>query len=79
MDDRTKLRGWPFTWEDLASWRWGPAVGNPTPGVIVDELDLDVAARAVGALAVSDDPEIVAEREAIMGRSRARKGDNRGR
>jgi hypothetical protein len=24
-----------FTWDDLASWRWGDAVGDPTPGIIV--------------------------------------------
>jgi CHC2 zinc finger/Toprim-like len=24
-----------FTWDDLAGWRWGPAVDDPTPGVVV--------------------------------------------
>ncbi len=24
-----------FTWEDLAGWRWGPAIDDPTPGIIV--------------------------------------------
>ncbi len=24
-----------FTWDELAAWRWGPASGDPTPGLIV--------------------------------------------
>src|SRR5262249_43354540 len=23
-----------YTWNDLAAWRWGPAVGDPTPGIV---------------------------------------------
>jgi hypothetical protein len=22
-------------WAELSSWRWGPAVGDPTPGIII--------------------------------------------
>ena len=29
----------PFTWEELSAWRWGPAVGDPTPGIVVDERE----------------------------------------
>jgi hypothetical protein len=25
-----------FTWEELGSLRWGPAVGDPTPGIVID-------------------------------------------
>jgi hypothetical protein len=25
-----------FTWDDLAGWRWGPSVADPTPGIIID-------------------------------------------
>ena len=24
------------TWDELASRRWGPAIGDPTPGIIID-------------------------------------------
>jgi hypothetical protein len=24
-----------FTWEELSRWRWGPAVNDPTPGIII--------------------------------------------
>jgi hypothetical protein len=24
-----------FTWPDLASWRWGPAEGDPEPGIVI--------------------------------------------
>jgi hypothetical protein len=24
-----------FTWDELAAWRWGPGVDDPTPGVVV--------------------------------------------
>ena len=30
--DRPRL----FSWEDLSGWRWGPAVNDPTPGIIID-------------------------------------------
>ena len=25
------------TWDDLAAQRWGPAIGDPTPGIVIDE------------------------------------------
>jgi hypothetical protein len=25
----------PFTWDELATWRWGDAIGDPTPGISV--------------------------------------------
>jgi hypothetical protein len=28
----------PYTWEELAEWRWGPADGDPTPGIVIDRL-----------------------------------------
>ena len=30
-----------FTWPELARQRWGPAVGDPTPGIIIDRADPD--------------------------------------
>jgi hypothetical protein len=26
--------GRPFTWDELKTWRWGPAIGDPTPGIV---------------------------------------------
>ncbi|MFI5455496.1 MAG: hypothetical protein ACHRXM_08595 [Isosphaerales bacterium] len=45
------------SWEELAALRWGPGIGDPTPGVIIDP-----PARG-RMLAAADDPE---ERAAIM-------------
>jgi hypothetical protein len=25
-----------FTWDELATWRWGPAVGDTTPGIVIE-------------------------------------------
>jgi hypothetical protein len=41
----------------LAARRWGPAIGDPTPGIIIDRPDRG------RMLAAADDPE---ERAAIM-------------
>ncbi len=29
-----------FTWEELSAWRWGPATGEPAPGVVIDRPNL---------------------------------------
>jgi hypothetical protein len=28
-----------FTWEDLVTWRWGPALGDPTPDISLETLE----------------------------------------
>jgi hypothetical protein len=28
-----------FSWTELSAWRWGAAIGDPTPGLIVDRPD----------------------------------------
>ena len=30
-----------FTWPELAAQRWGPALNDPTPGIIIDKTDGD--------------------------------------
>lgn len=57
-----------FTWEELATWRWGPAKDVPMPGLIVDRPDAEVIYEAL-MLASDQDPEAIAEREAIIGES----------
>jgi hypothetical protein len=53
-----------FTWVDLAGWRWGPAAGDPMPGIVIDRPD---RGRMLVALqAAADDPYTIAEREAIQ-------------
>ena len=48
-------------WSELAALRWGPAVGDPTPGIVIDRPD---RGRMMAALrAAADDPE---ERQAIQ-------------
>jgi hypothetical protein len=42
-----------FTWEELASWRWGPAVGDSTPGI--DSTGPGLAAFAPGAGTADDE------------------------
>ena len=51
------------SWERLASLRWGPAVGDPTPGLIVDRSDPERLRAALAEL--ENDPDAIAEREAI--------------
>jgi len=29
----------PFSWDDLAGMRWGPATGDPEPGIVIDRPD----------------------------------------
>lgn len=40
----------PFTWAELAGWRWGPALGDDTPGVVVDRPDAERQALALADL-----------------------------
>ncbi len=28
-----------FSWNELSTWRWGDAVGDPTPGIVIDKPD----------------------------------------
>ncbi|MGE5756062.1 MAG: hypothetical protein ACM35G_10165, partial [Planctomycetaceae bacterium] len=52
-----------FLWAELAALRWGPAGGDPTPGIINDRPD---RARMLAALeTAADDPYVGAESEAI--------------
>jgi hypothetical protein len=52
-----------FTWDELSAWRWGPAAGDPAPGVDNPgrPFDPEALARAMAA-----DPDAAAEREAIQ-------------
>jgi hypothetical protein len=43
-----------FTREELSAWRWGPAVGDPTPGIVIDRPD---RARMMAALESRTDEE----------------------
>ena len=45
------------TWDELALRRWGPAIGDPTPGIIID-------GPARGRIVIVGDPE---ERDAVQG------------
>jgi len=59
-----------FTWPELAAQRWGPALNDPTPGVVVNRpIDL---ARLKAALEGVDpnDSYVLAEREAIQTENR---------
>ncbi len=51
-------------WAELAEVRWGPAIGDPTPGI-----DVDGPTRRV-VLDDTDDPYAVDERLAIMAEPR---------
>ena len=44
----------PARWEDLARQRWGPAVGDPEPGIIIDRPD--PARRRLALEALGDGP-----------------------
>jgi hypothetical protein len=52
-----------YTWEELATWRWGPTIGETTPDLVIDRSDSAGMRAALRALAL--DPEAMAEREAI--------------
>lgn len=53
-----------MAWVSLAKLRWGPAIGDPTPGIIVEGPSRRVV------LDDSDDPYAVDERLAIMAEAR---------
>jgi hypothetical protein len=56
------------TWEALSALRWGPAIGDPEPGLVIDRPDRD---RMRAALVAPDpDPYALAERAAIMDEAR---------
>lgn len=54
-----------FTWEDLYCLRWGPAVDDPTPGIIIDRPDRGRMTKALNASA-----EEPGERDAIQAEAR---------
>lgn len=57
-----------FTWQELAAHRWGPAVGDPTPGLSIgmNAPTPDVALLARIAAEAANDEYAIAEREAIQ-------------
>jgi hypothetical protein len=58
----------PFTWDELAGWRWGESRDAPTPGRVVVHPDLERQASLLAQILGpgSLDPEAIAEREAIQ-------------
>ncbi|MFI5459774.1 MAG: CHC2 zinc finger domain-containing protein [Isosphaerales bacterium] len=52
------------SWEELAALRWGLAVGDPTPGIIIDRPDRGRMLAAFEAAAL--DPYAIEERSAIQ-------------
>lgn len=54
-------------WADLAAQRWGPGIGDETPGIIIDRPDQD--RRRAALQAAVDDPYAIAERRAIQAES----------
>ena len=40
----------PAEWADLSAQRWGPAVDDPTPGIIIDHPDPDRVSAALATL-----------------------------
>lgn len=55
-----------MAWDELAALRWGPAVGDPAPGIAIDRPDRGRMLAAALA-ADRDDAYAVAERRAIQG------------
>jgi TubC N-terminal docking domain len=55
-------------WEQLAAQRWGPALNDPTPGIIIDRPLSQDPDRLKAAFEGTDrnDPYALAEREAIQ-------------
>ena len=52
------------SWEELAAKRWGPAISDPTPGIIIGRPD---RGRMLAAFeAAADDPYAIEERSAIQ-------------
>jgi hypothetical protein len=58
----------PFTWDDLAGWRWGESRDDPTPGRVIVHPELEGHANLLAQILGpgSLDPEAIAEREAIQ-------------
>src|SRR4051794_35649655 len=53
-------------WAELTALRWGPAVGDPEPGIIIDRPD---PARKLAAPQAADDPDTIAGRLTIQAES----------
>jgi hypothetical protein len=39
----------PIPWSELSTWRWGPAVNDQTPGIVVEGLHHHPAARLLNS------------------------------
>jgi hypothetical protein len=65
-----------FTWPELSTWRWGPAIGDPEPGIIVcgpeEKPQTDEVAEALPP-EFADDPGI----RTLVGLIASRKADLR--
>jgi hypothetical protein len=46
-----------FSWDQLSRWRWDPAVGDPTPGIVIDEPDRARVMAPLHAVAVGNPTE----------------------
>jgi hypothetical protein len=46
-----------FSWDQLGRWRWGPAVGDPTPGIVIDEPHRARVMAPLHAIAVGNPTE----------------------
>lgn len=55
-----------FTWDELSRWRWGSAVGDPTPGIIINQPDPARRLAALQHLLDHPDEEALQERLAIQ-------------
>jgi hypothetical protein len=52
-----------MVWAELSTWRWGPATGDPTPGIVIDKPD---RSRMLAAPRASlDDPDAIEKSIAI--------------
>jgi hypothetical protein len=45
-----------LVWAELSTWRWGPAKGDPTPGIVIDRPDRGRMLAALEAAATSESP-----------------------
>jgi len=55
-----------YVWDELMAWRWGSAVGDPTPGIVVDRPDRVRRLAALQHLLDHPDDETLQERLAIQ-------------
>jgi hypothetical protein len=46
------------SWEELSRLRWGPAVGDPTPGIVIDVPDRQKLMRALKATLRPSKPDV---------------------